>query len=201
MHAIVRQLRCHVAGGLLAATMLAACAGEDVAAPDVVPPVPDAAFAEAASVAQAVDLGTCDNLAAPEGSHLLAHLYTRGEQIFFWLGDRWLNIGPSAVLYADAALHSKVGVHQVSGVWESLSGSKVVGMVQRRCTTDPDAMEWQLRIALGRTGPGIFAEVDYIQIVKTEGGLAPTTPGSVYGQREYVPYAAEYLFYRAPAER
>ncbi len=199
MHAMLQPVRHRLAGGLLAATLLAACGGEDVSAPEVAVPLP--ALVEAASVAQAVDLGSCPDLAAPEGSHLLAHLYTRGEQIFFWLGDRWLNIGPSAVLYADKELHSEVGVHQVSGVWESRSGSKVVGMVQRRCTPDPVAMEWQLRIALGRIGPGIFAEVDYIQIVNTEGGLAPTTPGSVYGQQQRVPYAAEYIFYRAPLER
>lgn len=133
----------------------------------------------------------------PEGSHLLAHLYAKGHQIYFWEGSKWLFIGPDAVLYADPEGHGEVGVHQIAGIWESRSGSKVVGLVQRRCTADQSAIQWQLLSASGRTGPGLFTDVDYIQRVRTEGGLAPVAPGTTYGERQYVPHTAEYYFYRA----
>jgi hypothetical protein len=38
--------------------------------------------------------------------------------------------------------------------------------------------------------------VDYIQRLRTQGGLAPTVPGAAYGEQRRVAYSAEYLFYR-----
>ncbi|MFN8653654.1 MAG: DUF3455 domain-containing protein [Gemmatimonadales bacterium] len=178
----------------IAAVLLAACGSESTTAPD------GAVMSQPAVAAsrsfEPGSLGTCDSLAVPAGSHLLAHYYASGDQIYFWEGQKWLFIGPDAILYRDRAGRRQVGVHQVAGVWESKDGSKVVGQVQRSCTPSSTAIAWQLLSVLGQMGPGIFARVDAIQRIRTEGGLPPVTPGTVYGQQVRSPYRAEYLFYR-----
>jgi hypothetical protein len=44
---------------------------------------------------------------------------------------------------------------------------------------------------------GIFGPVTQIQRVNTEGGLAPSDPGTSIGETAEVPYTAVYYFYRA----
>jgi len=39
--------------------------------------------------------------------------------------------------------------------------------------------------------------VNFIQRLRTVGGNAPTTPGTL-GQVAKIPYTADYLFYRSP---
>lgn len=192
MDAVLRKMRTGVF--MVAGMLLAACSSESSTGPE------GEMMTQPASAASRfpgpVPLGTCDSLAVPAGSRLLAHYYAAGDQIYFWEGQQWLFIGPDATLYRDRAGHHQVGVHQIAGVWESRDGSKVVGLVQRSCTPTSSAIAWQLLSVLGQTGPGIFARVDAIQRVRTEGGLAPVAPGTVYGQQVRVPYRAEYLFYR-----
>lgn len=197
MHALIRKIQSHAVSGIVAVAILTGCAAETTGVPEVAATSQEVALLDVTNAVQAVDLGSCDSLAAPAGSHLVAHHYAKGDQVYFWTGTQWLFIGPSAVLYADEAGHGVVGVHEVAQVWESQSGSKVVGLVQRRCSADQSAIDWQLLSALGRIGPGIFEDVDYIQRVRTEGGLAPVIPGGVRGEQQRVPYSAEYLFYRA----
>jgi len=75
----------------------------------------------------------------------------------------------------------------------------VVGKVLASATADPNAIPWLLLKAKSTDGPGIFAEVTYIQRVNTVGGKAPTAPGDYLGEEVRVPYTAEYFFYRADA--
>lgn len=195
MQAFGRQVRFHIVGSTLAVAMLVGCGSEPSAGPEVEARSSEMAVISPENRQRPVDLGVCDSLAVPNGAHMLAHLYAKGDQILFWEGTQWLFLGPDAVLFADQAGQREV-VHQVAGVWESRGGSKVVGQVQRGCTADPSAIPWQLLSALGRTGPGLFARVDYIQRLRTQGGLAPTAPGAAYGEQQRVAYSAEYLFYR-----
>lgn len=195
MHARNWQVPTRVLGALVA-TLLAACSNETSTEPDAAVLSHESASLTQASRSGAVELGSCDSLAVGHRNQLLAHYYAKGSQIYFWDGQAWLFIGPDAVLYADKRARVEVGVHQIAGVWESRSGSKVVGLVERACTPNASAIPWQLLSALGHTGRGIFARVDWIQRIRTGGGLAPTTPGTEYGQQQRVDYTAEYLFYR-----
>jgi hypothetical protein len=144
------------------------------------------------------ELGPCPDLAPPAGSKLTFHVYAEGVQIYRWNGTSWTFVAPDAALYADAGGKGLVGTHYAGPTWESLSGSKVVGAVQKRCTADPDAIQWLLLGAVSQEGPGIFSRVDFIQRVNTTGGVAPTTNGTSVGQEAGVPYTTEYYFYRAP---
>ncbi len=147
--------------------------------------------------ARGPDLGSCGDLQVEAGNRLAYHVYAEGVQIYHWNGATWVFDGPLAELSADLDGRSVVGIHYSGPTWESLSGSKVVGAVLKRCTPDPAAIPWLLLSATSTDGPGIFYRVTYIQRLNTVGGVAPSDPGSLTGEEARVPYTAEYFFYRA----
>jgi hypothetical protein len=64
------------------------------------------------------------------------------------------------------------------------------------CTPDAASIPW-LSLSAAPDGPGIFADVAFIQRLHTVGGNPPSTPGFL-GEERQVPYTADYLFYKAP---
>jgi hypothetical protein len=143
------------------------------------------------------DLTGCEQLAAPVGSTLVLHAYGIGVQIYRWNGASWGFVAPSATLFADVGGHGQVATHFGGPTWQSNSGGKVVGTVITKCTPDAASIAW-LSLSAVPDGPGIFEKVAFIQRLKTVGGNAPSTPGSVVGEVVQVPYTADYLFYKAP---
>lgn len=91
------------------------------------------------SAARAVELGSCSDIRAPEGNKLAFRTFATGVQIYRWNGTSWSFVAPSASLHADAAGNAQVGSHYGGPTWESVSGSKVVAAVDRRCTADANA--------------------------------------------------------------
>lgn len=177
---------------LVTLTLLAACGSETpLASAD------RATGAYATGSSRGVDLGTCDSLAPAEGSHLGAKLYAEGVQIYRWDGTKWVFVAPSARLYPTRHAVGQVGTHYAGPTWESVSGSKVVGSVTRRCTPNPNAIPWLLLAAVSSEGPGIFHGISQLQRLNTTGGNAPATPGSFIGELANVPYTADYVFYRS----
>jgi hypothetical protein len=136
-------------------------------------------------------------LQVPAGNEVAFHAYAEGVQVYGWDGSKWIFSRPEAVLYADPGYDGMVGIHYAGATWESVSVSLVVGKVIQRCTPNPDAIPWLLLEAVHTEGPGIFHAVTFIQRLYTEGGTAPTYAGESSGEEARVPYAAEYLFYRA----
>ena len=147
--------------------------------------------------ATAPDLGDCQKLQVPAGNTVTFNAYAVGVQIYRWNGAKWTFVAPEALLFADAGHVNVVGIHFAGPTWESVSGSKTVGVVLERCTPDPAAIPWLLLggVSIGR--PGVFDLVTYVQRVNTVGGNAPTDPGASAGEEARVPYTAEYVFYRA----
>jgi hypothetical protein len=139
----------------------------------------------------------CGELQVEAGNKVSFHVYALGVQIYRWNGASWSFVAPEANLYASANYKGLVGEHYAGPTWESNSGSKVVGTVQKRCTPDPTAIPWLLLQAAPTDDPGIFHNVTFIQRVDTNGGLAPAAPGAFVGEEKRVPYTAEYYFYRA----
>ena len=72
----------------------------------------------------------------------------------------------------------------------------MVGAVLDRCTPDPDSIPWLKLGAVSTEGPGIFADVTFIQRLNTVGGKAPAEAGGAIGDVANVPYTADYVFYR-----
>lgn len=143
-------------------------------------------------------LTVCTELNVAEGSRLALLGYGKGVQIYRWSGTKWEFVAPSAKLYADATFTGLVVNHSAGPTWESLSGSKVVGAVNRSCSADAGSIPWLRLDVVVNEGPGIFKGVTQIQRLNTVGGNAPSTPGSFVGEVVSIPYTADYLFYRAP---
>ena len=142
------------------------------------------------------DLGDCEELQPPAGNRAFFRVFAEGVQIYRWNGTSWVFVAPEADLFASPGGTGLVGIHYAGPTWESLSGSKVVGTVDQRCTVDPDDIQWLLLRAVSSEGPGVFAGVTYIQRLNTSGGIAPTVPGTTTGEIARVPYTTEYYFYR-----
>lgn len=137
-------------------------------------------------------------LQVPAGNVVAAHVYAQGFQTYWWdaAHGAWLFTGPVAMLYADPQFHAAVGYHSSGPTWVSNSGSGVVGQVIAGSSVDPTAIPWLLIRAVSTRGPGLFAPTTYVQRVNTEGGRAPNFVGQP-NQVVWVPYTAEYFFYRA----
>jgi hypothetical protein len=139
----------------------------------------------------------CDNVRVPEGNRVAFHVYATGVQIYEWTGTSWRFVAPVARLFKDPGYRGEVGIHYVGPTWESYSGSRVVARAVANCVPDPGSIAWLRLEAVTTAGPGIFGPVTQIQRVNTEGGLAPSGPGSAPGETVEVLYTAEYYFYRA----
>jgi len=122
------------------------------------------------------------------------HGFGVGVQIYTWNGVSWGSAVPEATLFHDNGV---VATHFAGPSWESNSGSLVVGAVVTPVIVDTNAIPWVLLRAVQTSGPGIFADITYIQRVNTTGGKAPLTDGTFVGQVARMPYTADYFFYRA----
>ena len=140
--------------------------------------------------------GDCAKLRVEAGHKVAAHAYAVGVQVYAWTGTSWRFVGPEAFLYHDDDEDGGFGIHYGGPTWESVSGSRVVGVVEERCVVDADSIPWLRLRASSSEGPGIFDGVTYIQRVNTEGGNAPSDAGDFVGEEVEVPYTAEYYFYR-----
>lgn len=133
----------------------------------------------------------------PAGNVLTFAAHGRGVQIYTWstANSSWGTSTPSAVLFEDDA--GVVGIHFAGPTWQHNDGSKVVAHKVAAVTVNPEAIPWLLLQATSTSGPGRFADVTYVQRLRTRGGLAPASPGTFDGQQVLVPYSAAYLFYKA----
>ena len=174
-----------------AAMLLGACAERSPVEPDQTVTLP-----ASINAFKAPALDACPELAADATLKLAYHVFAKGVQIYRWTGTAWMLSGPEAVLSADAEGNSVVGTHYAGPKWESNSGSVVSGTVLKRCTPNPNAIQW-LAIKAVAEGPGIFSNVVFIQRVNTVGGKEPATPGASVGTEVRIPYTTEYYFYRA----
>lgn len=143
------------------------------------------------------------SLTPPADQVLAFELQATGVQIYEWRATKadaarfeWSLKAPQADLF-DAA-GQRVGTHYSGPTWEALDGSKVVGEVKARDTSQSaGSIPWLLLTAKANSGEGRFAHVKSIQRLDTSGGEAPAEgPGKAQpGQEVRVPYRATYAFY------
>ncbi len=158
---------------LLASVSLTALAGNDNRAPDVAPEI-------------AVDSST---------NKVQLHGFGVGFQVYTWDGLTWTGPVPEATLFGNGG--NIVADHFAGPSWQSTSGSLVVGTVTGKIIVDQTAIPWVRLVPVSTEGPGIFADVTFIQRINTVGGKAPETDGAFIGQIAKIPYTADYFFYRA----
>jgi hypothetical protein len=138
----------------------------------------------------------CDEVNAPDGQRVSAHVYALGVQIYRWSGTNWVFVAPEATLFADPCHAWEVGTHYAGPTWEATDGSKVVAARINGCTPERGAIPWLLLGATFTSDHGRFGRTTHIQRVNTIGGTAPAEAGAFVGDEARVPYTTEYYFYR-----
>ena len=109
----------------------------------------------------------------------------------------WVFKAPDATLATVSG--APAGKHYAGPTWEAPDGSKVVAAaVASDPGPSPSAIPWLLLAAKSHAGKGVFADVRFIQRVRTTGGIAPTgaCTASNLKSEARVPYTATYLFFR-----
>lgn len=158
-------------------------------------------------------------IAVPAGNKAFLTAAAAGTQNYLCLPTGWTFIGPQATLFLatpwmNGQIRHQVATHYLSRnpgesgtprpTWEHSGDSSRVWARPIASSTDPGyvdptAVPWLLLQAAGTedgtTGNSVFSQTTYIQRVNTAGGLIPVTPCMV-GERAFVPYTADYVFYR-----
>jgi uncharacterized protein DUF3455 len=129
----------------------------------------------------------------PDGNKRTAVMPAEGVQTYQCTTGAWVFLQPDAILRNRGraeVLHSK------GPVWTSTrDGSSVTASAQANSPV-PNAIPQLLLKSTGNRGPGIFADVTYIQRLNTTGGLAPAGT-CTEGTTVSVPYTADYAFWVA----
>lgn len=132
-------------------------------------------------------------------------------------GFVWVFVGPQATLFND--YDRQIITHFLSlnleekdtarATWQhssdtSMVWAKQIASYSESDFVEPGAIPWLLLQVvgadLGPTGGHRLTKTTYIQRVHTSGGLVPTTGCTQVSEartRAFVPYAADYIFYKA----
>jgi hypothetical protein len=111
-------------------------------------------------------------------------------------GFGWLFRAPEATLQDDKGV--EFGRHFAGPSWQARDGSTVVGdVVVSNPAPEPGSIPWLLLRAKSHSGSGVFASVDYIARIRTEGGMVPANgcDAADVGAERRVPYSAFYEFF------
>lgn len=146
-------------------------------------------------------------LQVPVGNQFLMKSYASGVQIYQVRRSAtdpntfvWVNIAPSATLFATPTFSNEVGTHYGGPSWSFTKGPNknetVVASKLKDSAQDPAAVPWLLLKAVESLSSA-GNRVTYIQRICTTGGIAPTTPVGEedLGIMQEVPYTATYVFY------
>jgi hypothetical protein len=139
----------------------------------------------------------------PTSQHAILTVTGKGVQIYACqqtvTGPQWVFRAPEATLTDSSG--NPVGIHRAGPIWKSNDGSIVKGeLLQKSASPEPTSIPWLLLKAVGPTGPGIMARVEFIRRSDTHGGSAPNAIGcdaQHLNAFRRVPYTATYTFYSA----
>jgi hypothetical protein len=169
-----------------------------------------------------------DKLQVPKGSELFLVGHATGTQNYVCApkgpGVDWSLFTPEATLFKDVDLEHQVVTHffspnpseggAIRATWQDSRDTSVFwgnAVAVATSATDPDfvapnAIAWvRLDRAGVQVGPGggdHLSQTAHVQRLNTAGGLPPST-GCLelkdLGNRAFIPYTADYLFYTDPA--
>lgn len=157
------------------------------------------------------DFSTCAPipgiLNVPEGNKLVLQTFAKGVQIYQVRRKatdpnvfEWVNIAPSATLYAKPEFVNPLIDHFAGPSWRFIKGPEkdetVVATRSQGITVDQTAIQWLLLQAVDSLSTQ-NNKITFIHRICTVGGLAPkTVPNeAILGQIDSIPYTASYLFY------
>jgi hypothetical protein len=160
------------------------------------------------------------NLQVQPGNQPFLKAAAIGTQNYICLPSGWTFIGPQATLFViipwpNGGVRQQVATHFLTPnpseeatnrpLWQSSLDSSIIWGKQVESSADPSyvgptAIPWLLLERAGsQTGPfggTMLSQTTFIQRINTTGGLRPATACTVIGAREFVPYTADYVFYR-----
>ena len=199
----IHNLRLAVAGGILAMALQGATGMAQTAVGDLVRPP---------NVPAAIQV--------PAGHKAFLKAYAAGTQNYICLGSTWTFLGPQATLFLTfqwfhGEARQQIATHFLSPnpseggmprpTWQSSLDTSAVGGEVKASSSDPNyvapgAIPWLLLEAAGsQRGPlggSSLSQTTYIQRVKTSGGVTPTAE-CIAGATAFVPYTADYYFYKS----
>jgi hypothetical protein len=159
------------------------------------------------------------NLVVPEGQEAYYAGHASGWQAYVCMPSGWTFYGPQATLFDENG--DQIATHYLSpnptggalrATWQHSRDTSAVWALAIASSTDsayvaPGAVSWLLLQVVGTQnapdGGGKLAAATYIHRVNTAGGVAPATgcSAATVGQRAFVPYTTEYIFYRPSRSR
>jgi hypothetical protein len=194
---VIRSTKTISFAGCLAVAAMLCSAGMAAADGPVPPPVPG-------------------NIQVEEGHQAFLMTHAVGTQNYICLaaGSPWTFIGPQATVFNDEAEQSLT--HYLSpnpdegglarATWQHSHDTSAVWALAVAISSDPafvapNAIPW-LRLAVvgaeaGPSGGDKLTATTFIQRVNTAGGIAPLGGCPAVGARTFVPYEADYIFYKA----
>jgi hypothetical protein len=157
-------------------------------------------------------------LEVPAGNEAYLKAAAVGTQNYLCLPSGWTFIGPQATLFVElpwgrgGAIRQQVATHFLSPnpaesgaarpTWQSSFDTSTLWAAPIASSSDYSgtaSIPWLLLkvegAANGPIGGSALSETTYIQRVNTSGGVMPRTVCAV-GTRAFVPYTADYIFYR-----
>jgi photosystem II stability/assembly factor-like uncharacterized protein len=157
-------------------------------------------------------------LQVPPGNKAFSEGHAVGTQNYICLpsdsGFAWTFFGPQATLFNDD--DKQIITHFLSlnpdergmarATWQHSRDTSTVWAMPIASSSDPkfvepDAIPWLLLQVVGTepgpTGGERLTRTTFIQRLNTSGGVAPMTACPVVGQTLFVPYMADYFFYKA----
>jgi hypothetical protein len=176
-------------------------------------------FAQA-GLAQRISLPSVPpSLEVPPGNQVFLKAFAGGTQNYICMPSGWTFTGPQATLFVtfpwvNGPIWQQIATHFLSPnvaeegtlrpVWQSSLDTSLTMAKSIASSSDPayvaaSAIPWLLLQAVGSqagpTGGSAFSQTTFIQRVNTSGGMMPEGWCSV-GERAFVPYTADYVFYR-----
>jgi Protein of unknown function (DUF3455) len=129
----------------------------------------------------------------PAGNKKIAVMPAQGVQTYQCVGGAWTFLQPDAILRH----HGRAEVlHSKGPVWTSVRDGSSVTAAAAANSPVPNSIPQLLLKATTTRGPGLFANITFIQRLNTTGGVSPTG-ACTDGATESVPYTADYTFWVA----
>lgn len=189
----------------IAVTATVVFAGLCAAQPTAAPAVPAGLEVPAGNVPflKGAAVGTQNYVCLPSGNGLAWKF--QGPQATLFVAFRWMNGEVRQQISTHFLSPNPVEADVARATWQSSLDSSSVWAKKIAESNDPafvapGAIPWFLLEktggAKGPAGGAFLAQTTYIQRIHTTGGSAPTTACTEAGAIQFVPYTADYLFYR-----
>jgi hypothetical protein len=183
----IRSGRAGRIAGVVAAAAFAVAGIAVAAAPAGAAPVRATLTGEQAAVQPQVP----DTIQPPVGNKRIAEMDARGVQTYQCTNGVFTFQQPDAILTSNGKPQV---LHTAGPIWTSVVDGSTVGGTTVGTAPSPNAIAQLLLAGHKVRGPGLLADVTFIQRLDTTGGLAPTG-ACVAGTTASVPYTATYTFW------